>query len=215
MPNLYEILDLDRTATPDEIKSAYRRKSKVLHPNAAGDASKDAFLELKAAYDVLRSPSRRQHYDETGETQNEKAQNDHKFALDLIRTMMDTAIGQVLSFEGDHIYNNPIEVMTSVIGENIRQLTAEIAKKRAEIARLVTFAKRFSATDGQPVLALMIEYRINNLDRSIENGETGIRHHRAALEILALQTFTPDQQPQWVHTFTCTTIYGALPQANR
>lgn len=201
MPNLYEILDIERTATADEIKAAYRRKSKVLHPNAGGAASKEAFLELKNAYDVLRSPSRRQHYDETGETQNEKAHNDHKFALELIRTMMETAIGQVLSFPTDEIYNNPIEVMTGVIEQHIQTIAQDIANKRGEIVRLVKLAKRFGASEGQPVLAMMVEYRIGNLERSVEGGETQIRHHRSALDILALQTFKPDRQPQWTQPF--------------
>lgn len=211
MKTLYEILDVildvDRTATPDEIKAAYRRKSKVLHPNAGGDASKDAFLELKTAYDVLRSPSRRQHYDETGETQNEKAHNDHKFALELIRTMMEQAIGEVLKFPTDEIYNNPIDVMSSVIAQSVENLTQELAGKRHEIKRLLKLAKRFGASEGQPVLALMVEYRLNNLERAIENGETAIRHHRAALDILALQTFTPDDAP---HSFVIPG-YGQAP----
>ena len=64
----YEILGVARTATQEEIKRAYRRLARELHPDATpGDPAAEArFKEVSQAYNVLRDPERRQRYDMFG-----------------------------------------------------------------------------------------------------------------------------------------------------
>ena len=57
----YAILGVPRTATPDEIKRAYRRLAAQHHPDRGGDTAK--FQELQQAYDVLSDSSKRAQYD--------------------------------------------------------------------------------------------------------------------------------------------------------
>ncbi|KAK0411821.1 hypothetical protein QR680_005861 [Steinernema hermaphroditum] len=74
--NHYEILEVSRDAPADEIKRAFVRKTNELHPdgNAFSPAKiksnrgvkkseTERFMELKAAYDVLRRPEKRKEYD--------------------------------------------------------------------------------------------------------------------------------------------------------
>lgn len=65
--DLYEVLGVDRNATDSEIKKAYRRKARELHPdvNKAPNAE-DQFKELNEAYEVLSDPSKRAQYDRFG-----------------------------------------------------------------------------------------------------------------------------------------------------
>ncbi|XP_077236543.1 chaperone DnaJ-domain superfamily protein [Tasmannia lanceolata] len=62
--NLYEVLHLKETASPLEIKTAYRTLAKRLHPDAISHGS-DArdFIEIHQAYTKLSDPTARQQYD--------------------------------------------------------------------------------------------------------------------------------------------------------
>ncbi|KAI9724636.1 MAG: hypothetical protein M1828_003660 [Chrysothrix sp. TS-e1954] len=62
----YELLSVDRQATDDEIKKAYRRKALELHPDRNfGDVERTTalFAEIQAAYEVLSDPQERAWYD--------------------------------------------------------------------------------------------------------------------------------------------------------
>ena len=68
MSDLYKILEVDKSATGDEIKKAYRRLSMKWHPdkNNSPDAS-DKFKEISKAYSVLSDELQRREYDMSGD----------------------------------------------------------------------------------------------------------------------------------------------------
>ncbi|PZF71378.1 J domain-containing protein [Taibaiella soli] len=64
--NHYQILEISRTASPEEIKSAYRRLSKKYHPDMNGGEKyfEEKFKEIQSAYEVLSDPYRKAVYDD-------------------------------------------------------------------------------------------------------------------------------------------------------
>ncbi|HEV2980451.1 MAG TPA: DnaJ domain-containing protein, partial [Solirubrobacteraceae bacterium] len=64
-PDYYKALGVDKKATADEIKKAYRKLARQYHPDRNPDdkAAEERFKEISQAYDVLGDPDKRKQYD--------------------------------------------------------------------------------------------------------------------------------------------------------
>ena len=64
----YEVLGVDKTASAEDIKKAYRKKAIQYHPdkNPGDKAAEEKFKEAAEAYEVLSDPQKRQRYDQFG-----------------------------------------------------------------------------------------------------------------------------------------------------
>jgi molecular chaperone DnaJ len=60
----YEVLGVGKSASPDEIKKAFRRAAVQHHPDRGGDEAK--FKEVNEAYEVLKDDAKRKRYDQFG-----------------------------------------------------------------------------------------------------------------------------------------------------
>jgi len=72
IPYYYRVLGVSKTATPEEIKSAYRRLAKIYHPDRGADPDTEKkFKEIQKAYEVLSDPAKRAQYDRFEDSYNE------------------------------------------------------------------------------------------------------------------------------------------------
>ncbi len=63
----YEILGIDKSATPEEIKRAFRKLARKYHPDVSEEHNaREKFKEINEAYQVLYDPVKRQKYDQFG-----------------------------------------------------------------------------------------------------------------------------------------------------
>jgi molecular chaperone DnaJ len=69
--DLYEILGVSRDASPDELKSAYRRLARQHHPdvNPNNPEAEEKFKEISGAYAILSDPEKKAQYDRFGTTE--------------------------------------------------------------------------------------------------------------------------------------------------
>ena len=65
MDDPYKILGVAKTATADEIRKAYRKLAKALHPDANPDnkAAEERFKNVSQAFKLLSDPKKRAEYD--------------------------------------------------------------------------------------------------------------------------------------------------------
>ena len=68
----YKIMGVDRKATPEEIKRAYRKLARKYHPDVSKEKDAEArFKEVGEAYEVLKDPKKREAYDRIGQNWRE------------------------------------------------------------------------------------------------------------------------------------------------
>src|SRR5205085_10164651 len=70
--SLYESLGVSKNASQDEIKKAYRKLVREVHPDR-NPGNEERFKEVQGAYDVLSDPDKRKQYDVMGSTNGRAA----------------------------------------------------------------------------------------------------------------------------------------------
>ena len=110
MRDLYDILGVTRTASDADIKKAYRKLAKELHPDAnPGNAKvEERFKEVSAAYHILGDPAQRKRYDsgEIGSDGQQRQQYRYEYAGGARRPGAGGSGFEGFSFDADDLFSD-------------------------------------------------------------------------------------------------------------
>jgi curved DNA-binding protein CbpA len=214
MTGLYEIFDIPRDATKNEIRKAYRSKAKNVHPDKMG-GSRTAFETVKKAYDILIDDERRARYDETGTVEEAGPDNSRPEAIMRMITAIKNAVtlargkagarqmGMSSGPAGNPMAFDMIALAKNNLVDHIAQVEAQKAEFLERRVLQADLAQRFKRIDGQENLIADVFWNdLRDTDVAIKSCENEIVMSNAALELLdgyvfEREVYAPPEQQQF------------------
>lgn len=174
MNDPYATLKVGRDASPEEIKSAYRKASRTAHPDKGG--SDEAMAEVTGAWALLSDPESRAHYDATGEAPAEAPLSPPEEALFL------RALSQALMDPA-----GPSDLLRGIKN----RLTTDLDSARREydagqeaLTSYRALLGRFERTDEEPnLIESTIKSSADKIEDAVKDLLSKISVLKAALEI--------------------------------
>lgn len=148
----YEILEVDKKASQEQIKRAYRKKASKAHPDINGGSS-ESFLPVKWAYDILSDEEMKRQFDETGFVKEKSLKN---LALEQVLTLLAQVIQAVPELESADL----MKMMRQHISNDARNASDNRLKHLKESERVMKSALRFvHKNGGENTLKMVLEQR--------------------------------------------------------
>lgn len=184
MTSLYETLGIPKDAPPEAVKRAYRKAAAKAHPDRGG--SREKFHEIVLARDILSDEKRRARYDRTGEAEEAKPDSFEANAMNLVMEAVDHVFGVCTQRMMDVETVDVVKDAKTYLRGKISQAEAQAKKLRDGAAKMRKFASRFKVKKKEAPnrIALMLEGRAAELERSASAGDPAVAAAKRALEIL-------------------------------
>lgn len=175
-PTLYDELELPKNCTSEEIKQKYRILAQLHHPDKGGDVEK--FKRMKLAYEVLSDPTKREHYDLTGQQYDD-------INLDAeVYTRLSNMVSQY-SQQINPEFDDLILKMKFDLYHAQEQTTNSIIGCNALIAKLNIVAKKIKLKkEGENILKFFVDKKINIHHTELINHKRSLIVFARMLEIL-------------------------------
>ena len=173
--DFYEILNIHKTATQEEIKHAYRRKAKETHPDREG-GNKEAFQKVKQAYDTLSDEEKRKFYDDFGVVSQQKTSREE--ALSLVSTIFTELCGI------GHI-ENPLKACEEEIFTKIREVKGQKSLFLNTRKRLLRVKKKLKFNGiGEDFLYASVRWQRAGNDQNYIKAKRALKILNICLDIL-------------------------------
>jgi len=152
----YKILAIERKASAEEIKRAYRKMAVKYHPDKNPDNKKaeEKFKEINEAYEVLGNPEKKKKYDELGENWNQYRQQGGKEGNFDWSKWQNPGAGQYRSYgSGESVFGNEddfSDFFANIFGGRQGRRTAQVRKGQDYEAELhISLEEAYSGTTRQ------------------------------------------------------------------
>lgn len=181
--DLYETLGLNKKATKKQIKKAYRKKAKKMHPDVGGDESE--FSDLNRAYTILIDDNLREIYDKTGTVNT--SQGEERVRSSAIEQLV-SMFNKIITDNNDEriVYYDLVHFMKSNCKRIINEAEAVAVKKEKEkkVPKMVMKRLEYKGSD-ENVLFSAVEYRLKKINAEIEEAKF---RKKVAVEMIKILT---------------------------
>jgi curved DNA-binding protein CbpA len=193
MRNLYAVLGVTSSATPEEVRRAYRRRAKKLHPDHGG--SVEAFGELALAYETLSDERSRAQYDATGTVEPRTPDNLNAGAMEIIYQKL----GVVIYGEHDLGSLCLARVIEDAIKRDVSELEQHIASQRRAVQRAEQLRSRLKckSADQESLMAKLVDW-----------------HEQAAIHLIKKNEHTMDVLSQSLNLLEEYGLESEFPQSD-
>ena len=194
--NLYEILGLNKDASLQAIKKAYRSLSNTHHPDKGGDPNK--FRELVMAYNILFDPEKRSRYDN-----GESVEAINKSLADIQNEVFGnlTAIFIHAVSNTDPNHQDIAALMKRTIDEGQINIQNQIATQKKVIERFTSASKRMKSTREENFFSSVSNTQITNAEAAIKTLERQVQIGKEMKTFLEAYSYQHDPLVQH-YTFT-------------
>ena len=160
--NFYLLLGVAKDATPEQIKSAYRKKIMFYHPdhNPNKPEYKEEFRRIQESYDTLRDPIKRKKYDRTGfvgHTEAELKAKAYNHLRDKIVNIINNQKHQIFELNIIDVINNHCH--NSI--ETDKKQIDELIKHKDHLNKVHKRFRRKSSIDDDYMRLIFIEQIAN------------------------------------------------------
>jgi len=162
----YKVLGVPKSATEQEIKSAYRKLARKWHPDANPDKPKEAeekFKEIQEAYEVLSDPEKRRKYDALGsdwERAAQQAEQQRRYRAREGATTFDFGdLGDIIAGEfGSDGFSDFFHAFFDGIGRR-RSTSASVPHRGRDLEGSIAVTLREAYEGGTKTVTLQLENR--------------------------------------------------------
>lgn len=186
--SLYDELGVSTGATNEEIKRAYRERSKETHPDHGGNP--EQFKQVAVAYKVLADPDKRKRYD-SGESVDKlrgTERTEDQEALEVLAMTLAATIDKV-DIDRDDIIANMRERMRNAING----VSLEIGQAKSAQARWQNFLRRLKPGREDCPMTVLANANIRAAGQAVEGLEKKRRIGELAFESLGKYGYAFDQ----------------------
>lgn len=188
--SLYEELGVAKDASTEDIKRAYRKRSRETHPDHGGDA--EEFKALAVAYRVLSDQERRARYDkgESPESITAAPRTEEQQAQEILAKML----AEMVAKDVDLKHRDLVDLMRKNLQEGIRTFEKQAKAHRDKSAKCRDALKRISGgEEGTCPIRGSLNAQIAGLDHAAAQGEEQARIGQKAVEFLKAYSYQAEK----------------------
>lgn len=183
----YEVLGVDRNASQEDIKLAYRKAIRVAHPDRQSGSTEKA-QAVNAAYAVLSDETRREHYDRTGHTENRT----DKLRQQILHSLFENLIDNAEKIPGDLI-----GYAKAILDEKICSNRRERNKEQEKLHKLMRQRGRIKSK-GTNIAESIIDERIRRFEHEIASISEVVEVQEEVLHMLdEYEDTRPQHEPAY------------------